>query len=124
MFRSYRRCDEISDGEAERECLSELARERGDDRDECRIPSDRSALIGMWLPRVRVRAYTTTSECRSVEGRNCAGRRSNASTETTEHRLPPERHRAGVLLRRRETMPNAYQTVLYDAVTVGRTIGR
>jgi hypothetical protein len=22
------------------------------------------------------------------------------------------------------TMPNAYQTVLYDAVTVGRTIGR
>ena len=73
MVRSYRRCDEISDGEAERECLSELARERGNDRDECRIPSDRSALIGMWLARARVHEYTTTSECRSVEGETVQG---------------------------------------------------
>ena len=70
--RSYRRCDEISDGEAERECLSELARERGDDRDECRIPSDRSALIGMWLARARVQDDQRVQICGGTKLRSVA----------------------------------------------------
>jgi hypothetical protein len=127
VFRSYRRCDEISDGEAERECLSELARERGDDRDECRIPSDRSAL--MWRNVACARACVRACVHDEQRVQICGGTKLCRAAIQCKHRDNGAPATAGAAPGRRTpasegTMPNAYQTVLYDAVTVGRTIGR